>query len=177
MPRKELREPRQIEEWLVAWGNNLSYQKKSGELILIGSAALLWHAYQQDIILGLPENSMDADPITNDECVAELGYSSGIGSEFEADHGWHINLMPELALREFPTDWANHQESKTYGGLTVRVPAVPHLLAPKIRRGEPRDFAHYRWAQSVGLLNGDNPDRLIELQKALATQAHKLNPS
>jgi hypothetical protein len=40
----------------------------------------------------------------------------------------------------------------TYGKLTVVVPAASDLLAPKLRRNEPRDRAHAEWARQVGLV-------------------------
>ena len=78
MPRRELKYPSQVEQWLVAWGRKL---QSPGELILIGSGALLWHAAQKGIETPLPENSMDVDPITQDEEVASLGYEAHIGSK------------------------------------------------------------------------------------------------
>ena len=63
---------------------------------------MLWHAAQRGITEPLPENSMDVDPITDSEEVARLCYEAVIGSEFERRHGWHVNLMPDLVLREFP---------------------------------------------------------------------------
>ncbi len=171
MPRKELKEPRQVEQWLATWGQILHAQNKTGELILIGSAALLWHAHQNNITTGLSENSMDADPITNDECVAELGYAAGIGSEFEAINGWHINLMPQQTLSEFHPEWKSHQSTKQYGTLKVRVPCVVHLLLPKIKRGEPRDMRHYQWVRNVGLLDGVSPETLSLLDEAISRQS------
>src|SRR5438105_13374119 len=79
---------------------------KPAELILIGSGGLLWHAFQRGIIEPLPENSMDVDPITDSDEVARICYEALIGSEFEKAHGWHVNLMPDLVLREFPSDLA-----------------------------------------------------------------------
>jgi hypothetical protein len=46
MPRRELKHPRQIEDWLIDWGRLM---KNPGTMILIGSGALLWHAAQQGI--------------------------------------------------------------------------------------------------------------------------------
>jgi hypothetical protein len=148
MPRRELRYPSQVENWLKAWGESL---KKPGELILIGSGALLWHAAQKEIDTPLPENSMDVDPITQDEEVAALGYEAHIGSSFEQQNGWHVNLMPADALNSFPDNWKNRAMKKRYGLLTVVVPAVADLLAPKLSRGEPRDHAHALWARESGL--------------------------
>jgi len=34
-------------------------------MVLIGSDALLWHAFQRGLSEPLPENSMDVDPITD----------------------------------------------------------------------------------------------------------------
>jgi hypothetical protein len=99
-----------------------------------------------------PENSMDVDPITDSDEIARLCYDALIGSEFERSHGWHVNLMPESVLREFPADWQTHAARKTYGLLEVVVPAPADLIAPKLKRGEPRDHAHAAWAKRVGLL-------------------------
>src|SRR5437899_2953720 len=40
MPRRELRHPKQVEEWLQELGAQMS---QPGEMILIGSGGLLWH--------------------------------------------------------------------------------------------------------------------------------------
>jgi len=106
-------------------------------LTLIGSGALLWHAAQRGIVEPLPENSMDVDPITDSEEIARLCYEALIGSEFEQKHGWHVNLMPELVLREFALDWEQRASKKTYGLLAVLVPAPADILIPKLKRNEP----------------------------------------
>ena len=104
MPRRELRYPRQVEDWLSAWGQKLA---EPGELVLIGSGALLWHAARIGLEQPLPENSMDVDPVTESEEVALLGYEAMIGSEFEREHGWHVNLMPVAVLvpAVIPSKW------------------------------------------------------------------------
>jgi S-formylglutathione hydrolase FrmB len=150
MPRRELKHPAQIEEWLIGWGQKL---KAPGKMILIGSGALLWHAAQRGIETPLPENSMDVDPITHDDEVAELCYEGHIGSPFERENGWHINLMPDGALDGLPLDWENRSTRKSYNLLTVEVPAPEDLLAPKTKRGEPRDLAHHQWAVYNGLIS------------------------
>ncbi|MCF6312432.1 MAG: hypothetical protein L3J39_08265 [Verrucomicrobiales bacterium] len=76
--------PSQIIDWLSAWGETLHHE---GEMILIGSGALLWHAHESGRNDPLPENSMDVDPITSSEEVAMLAYNSIIGSKFEKKHG------------------------------------------------------------------------------------------
>jgi len=83
----------------------------------------------------------------------ETDRASVIGSEFERIHGWHVNLMPDLVLREFPPDWRNRAATKAYGSLTVEVPSPPDLLVPKRKRNEPRDRAHENWTRRVGLLD------------------------
>src|SRR5256885_10483551 len=98
MPRRELKDPRQVEDWLVEMSQQLT---EPGEMILIGSGGLLWHAFQKGITEPLPENSMDVDPITDSDEIARLCYAAVIGSEFEQKHGWHVNLMPGWVLREF----------------------------------------------------------------------------
>jgi hypothetical protein len=148
MPRRELRDPSQVEDWLVDWGARV---RRPCSLILIGSAALLWHACQRGIAEPLPENSMDADPVTDDDEVALLAYEAMIGSEFELTHGWHVNLMPRAVLAELPAEWDSRATEKSYGLLTVRVPSPDDLLAPKLRRGEPRDHAHAEWAYRIGI--------------------------
>jgi hypothetical protein len=149
MPRRELKNPHQVEDWLVELSPQLT---QPARMILIGSGALLWHAFQRDITEPLPENSMDVDPITDSDEVARLCYDALIGSEFEQKHGWHVNLMPELVLREFPSDWVSRAATREYGHLTVVVPAVADLLVPKRKRNEPRDREHATWAERVGLL-------------------------
>lgn len=150
MPRRELRHPHQVEDWLAELGASLS---GPGELILIGSGGLLWHAAQRGIKEPLPENSMDVDPITDSDEVAERCYDAIIGSEFEQRHGWHVNLMPSAALRELPRDWQTRATTKEYHQLHVIVPSSDDLLVPKIKRNEPRDRAHEAWARRVGLLS------------------------
>lgn len=149
MPRRELKHPHQVEDWLVELSRQLT---QPARMILIGSGALLWHAYQRGIAEPLTENSMDVDPITDSDEVARLCYDALIGSEFEQTHGWHVNLMPEQVLREFPSDWEDRSARKQYGHLLVLVPAAADLLVPKQKRNEPRDRAHAAWAERVGLL-------------------------
>ncbi len=148
MPRRELKYPHQVEE-LVEMGRLIT---KPGQMILIGSGGLLWHAAQRGIQEPLPENSMDVDPITDSEEVALLCYQAVIGSDFERIHGWHVNLMPESVLREFPPDWKDRAVEASYGLLRAQVPAPADLLIPKVKRGEARDHAHSAWAKRVGLL-------------------------
>ena len=150
MPRRELRFPSQVEDWLVELGTSLS---NKGNMILIGSGALLWHAAQQGIAEGLPENSMDVDPITDSDEIARLCYEAVIGSEFERVHGWHVNLMPDSVLKEFPPDWNERASQRAYGPLLLKVPSPADLLIPKLKRGEPRDHAQAAWAKRIGLLS------------------------
>ena len=148
MPRRELKYPHQVEDWLVELSPRLT---KPARMILIGSGALLWHAFQRGITEPLSENSMDVDPITDSDEVARLCYDALIGSEFEQQHGWHVNLMPEQVLREFPMDWESRAVRKQYGHLLVLVPAVVDLLVPKRKRNEPRDRAHAAWAERLAM--------------------------
>ena len=124
----------------------------SAEMILIGSGGLLWHAFQRGISTPLSEKSMDVDPISNSEEVVEACYEAIIGSDFERTHGWHVNLMPDLVLRELPPDWRSRASTKQYHHLLVVVPSVADLLVPKRKRNEPRDRSHETWARSVNLL-------------------------
>ena len=148
MPKRELCHPTQVENWLAEWGELV---ENPCSLILIGSAGLLWHAHQRGVSTPLPENSMDVDPITDDEEVAMLAYNAMIGSEFELTHGWHVNLMPGVVLRELPEGWRSRAGEKSYAHLRVIVPAAEDLLAPKLRRGDPRDHAHAEWAYRIGI--------------------------
>jgi len=150
MPRRELKYPRQVDEWLVELADCLS---QPGRLILIGSGGLLWHAFQRGRTEPLPENSMDVDPITDSDEVARLCYEALIGSEFEAKHGWHVNLMPEAVLGEFRADWMQRATTKAYDRLEVVVPSPADLLVPKLKRNEPRDRAHAAWAKSLGMID------------------------
>lgn len=149
MPRKELKYPHQITDWLQEWGRQLF---EPGSMILIGSAGLLWHIARIGRDDPLPENSMDVDPVTESEGVAELAYDALIGSEFERLHGWHVNLMPRMVLDHLPAGWLERSFTSTYGNLTVTVPKPVDLLAPKLLRNEPRDRQHAALAQEVGLL-------------------------
>ena len=149
MPRRELKDPHQVEDWLVELSRQLT---QPAQMILIGSGALLWHAFQRGITEPLPENSMDVDPITDSDEVARLCYEAIIGSEFEQKHGWHVNLMPDFVLREFSSDWKARATSKSYSSLTLLVPSPEDLLTPKRKRNEPRDRAHETWARRVHLV-------------------------
>lgn len=144
MPKKQLSQPQQIEDWLKELSQKLT---KPASLILIGSGALLWHAAQRGLNVALPESSMDVDPISHDEEVVACCYESLIGSEFELKHGWHVNIMPASALAFLPAGWETRSTKKSYGLLTVTVPAPSDLLVPKRLRGEPRDLAHIQWAE------------------------------
>jgi hypothetical protein len=150
MPRRELKSGKQVADWLVGLGASL---KSPGNLTLIGSAALLWHAHNRNITTELPDASMDVDPVTDSDEVAMLCYEALIGSEFERTHGWHVNLMPETVLNELPAGWKQRATQKQIGKLNLFVPAPADLLAPKLKRNEPRDRAHAEWAKRVGLLD------------------------
>ena len=149
MPRRELKNGKQVADWLAELGASL---KGPGNLTLIGSAALLWHAHDRGVTAELPEASMDVDPVTDSDEVAAHCYEALIGSEFERTHGWHVNLMPESVLREMPAGWEQRVSTRLIGKLQLRVPAPADLLAPKLRRNEPRDRAHAEWAKSIGLI-------------------------
>lgn len=150
MPRRELKQPGQVETWVQELSQQLT---QPGRMILIGSGALLWHAAQRGITEPLSENSMDVDPITDSDEIARLCYDALIGSEFERTHGWHVNLMPEAVLKELSADWEVRAAKRNYDLLELVVPAPPDLIAPKLRRGEPRDHAHAAWAKRLGLLD------------------------
>lgn len=149
MPRRELKSGIQVADWLAELGARL---RAPGNMILIGSAALLWHAHDRGITVELPEASMDVDPVTDSDEVAMLCYEALIGSEFERIHGWHVNLMPDSVLRELPVDWPQRATQRQVGKLLLLVPAPADLLSPKLKRNEPRDRAHADWARRVGLL-------------------------
>ena len=151
MPRRELKNGRQVADWLGGLAQSLS---QPGEIILIGSSALLWHAHERGIGAELPEASMDVDPITDSEEIARICYDSVIGSEFEKEHGWHVNLMPETVLNEFQPDWRRRAEVRSLGLLTLIVPDPRDLLVPKLKRNEPRDVKHAEWAKQIGLISG-----------------------
>jgi hypothetical protein len=149
MPRRELKYPHQVEEWLVELSEQAT---QPGELTLIGSGALLWHAAQRGLDEPLSENSMDVDPVTNSDEIARLCYEAIIGSDFERTHGWHVNLMPESVLSEFPVDWRSRAVTRAYGQIQLTVPSPADLLVPKAKRGEPRDHAHAAWAKRLGMV-------------------------
>jgi hypothetical protein len=150
MPRRELRNGQQVHNWIQEVAVRLT---QPGNLILIGSAALLWHAHDRAIVTELPEASMDIDPLTDSDEVARICYDGLIGSDFEREHGFHINLMPDAVLNEFPSGWRERSLSRRIGLLTLTVPQAGDLLAPKLKRGEPRDIKHAEWAKEIGLLD------------------------
>ena len=152
MPRRELRNGKQVTDWIEQLAASLH---EAGTITLIGSAALLWHAHQRGINSQLPEASMDIDPVTDSDEIARFCYDCLIGSEFEKHHGWHVNLMPEIVLRELPTGWQSRAVNQQQGKLTLVVPQPEDLLVPKLRRKEPRDLQHYAWAKSIGLISGE----------------------
>jgi len=149
MPRRELARPQQIVDWLVEWGAAV---QEPASMTLIGSAALLWHAADRGIDAALPENSMDVDPVTDSDALAWMCYDAMIGSEFERTHGWHVNLLPASVLKEFPEGWEARAARRIYGNLSVMIPAPSDILAPKLRRNEPRDRAHAAWAKQLGMV-------------------------
>ncbi len=149
MPQRELSRPRQVISWLESWGGILPSECA---MTLIGSAALLWHVHRIGKDTSLPENSMDVDPVTSDEDLAVLCYDAVIGSEFEKEHGWHVNLMPAIVLEHLPREWEQRSSVAVYGNLTVTVPAVADLFVPKLKRGEPRDLKQFEFAKQLGLI-------------------------
>jgi hypothetical protein len=149
MPRRELKSGKQVADWLAVIGSEL---KADGNMTLIGSAALLWHAQDHGLTAELPEASMDVDPVTDSDEVAMLCYEALIGSEFERTHGWHVNLMPESVLAALPPGWKERATQRQIEKLNLLVPAPADLLAPKLKRNEPRDRAHADWAKRIGLL-------------------------
>jgi len=88
MPRREHKSGKQVADWLAELGASL---KPPGNMPLIGSAALFWHAHNRGITTDLPEASMHVDPDTDSDEVAMHCYEALIGSEFERTHGWHVN--------------------------------------------------------------------------------------
>ena len=149
MPRRELKHGKQVADWLAELGAQL---KAPGNMTLIGSAALLWHAHERGLTAELPESSMDVDPVTDSDEVAMLCYEALIGSEFERTHGWHVNLMPPTVLLGLPSGWEQRATLRQIGALHLTVPAPADLIVPKLKRDEPRDRAHAEWARHIGLL-------------------------
>jgi hypothetical protein len=150
MPRRELKNGKQVADWLATLGSQL---KSPGNMILIGSAALLWQAQDRGLTAELPDASMDVDAVTDSDEVAMFCYEAIIGSEFERARGWHVNLMPESVLRELPSGWKERATQKQIQRLNLLVPTPADLLAPKVKRNEPRDRAHADWAKRIGLLD------------------------
>lgn len=149
MPRRELKSGKQVADWLAELSARL---EAPGNMTLIGSGALLWHAHDRGISAELAEASMDVDPVTDSDEIAVLCYEALIGSEFERAHGWHINLMPQTVLQGLPPGWEQRATVRQIGRLRLTVPSPTDLLAPKLRRNEPRDRAHEQWAERIGLL-------------------------
>ncbi len=149
MPRRELKNGKQVADWLEELAKVL---KQPGNLTLIGSAALLWLAHDRGLNSELPEASMDVDALTDSDEVALHCYDALIGSDFERTHGWHVNLMPDSVTREFPAGWEERATRRQIGALQLIVPAPNDLLTPKLKRNDPRDRLQAQWAQEIGLL-------------------------
>lgn len=150
MPRRELKSGQQVNSWIHEVAQQLT---QPANLTIIGSAALLWHAHARGIATELPEGSMDIDPLTDSDEVARICYDGLIGSDFERTHGFHINLMPDSVLNEFPVGWRARATARNIGLLSLTVPDPADLLAPKLKRGEPRDIKHSEWARNIGLVS------------------------
>jgi len=99
----------------------------------------------------MPRRELSRPQQIVDWLVAWMCYDALIGSEFERTHGWHVNLLPTSVLKEFPEGWEGREARRIYGKITVVVPALGDILAPKLRRNEPRDRAHAEWAKQVGI--------------------------
>jgi hypothetical protein len=149
MPLRNLRHPHQVTHWLQEWGAKL---QAPAEMILIESAALLWHAAASGRDDPLPENSMDVDPLTDSSELAELALDAMIGSDFERTQGWHVNLMPPAVLNQFPDDWRNRCATARYDNLKVIIPCAADIIAAKLKRSEPRDLLHKQYAEALGLM-------------------------
>ena len=121
MPRRELKNGKQVADWLEQMSTQL---KASGNITLIGSAALLWHAHERGLAAELPQSIMDVDPVTDSDEIAMLCYEAIIGSEFERTHGWHVKLMPESVLGELPQGWHARATKKQIGKLNLTVPSL-----------------------------------------------------
>jgi hypothetical protein len=158
-PRRELRSGAQVDAWLR---DAASRAAPGATLTLVGFGALLWHAFRLNPDHPSPHQmSMHIDPVTDDERIAEFGYDCVIGSAFELEHGFHINLMPKSVLRELPVEWEQRAIRETYENLMVIVPSPRDLLVPKVKRGEPRDRMHVQWAEAAGLIDADTAIELL----------------
>ena len=60
-------------------------------------------------------NSMDVGPVTESDALAWMCYDALIGSEFERQRGWHVNLLPRSVLDELPANWRDRDLSAHYG--------------------------------------------------------------
>lgn len=159
-PRRELRHGEQVVAWLKQAAGRV--KTPGAELTLVGFGGLLWHALRRDPHHAPPPQlSMDIDPVTGDEGIAEFGYDCVIGSTFELEHGFHVNLMPRRVLDELPSGWKERATRESYENLEVIVPASSDLLAAKMKRGEPRDRMHVEWAHAVGLIDLRTRDKLL----------------
>ena len=96
MPRRELRNGKQVADWLRELGGCL---KSPGNMTLVGPAALLWPTHDRSLAAELPKARMDVGPVTDCGEVAGYCYEALIGSEFERTHGWHVRPTGNNVLR------------------------------------------------------------------------------
>ena len=61
--------------------------------------------------------------------------------------------MPETVLQELPDGWQERAAHKQIGKLSLVVPLPLDLIAPKLKRNEPRDRVHAEWSKRLGLLD------------------------
>ena len=73
---------------------------------------------------------MDVDPLTDSDEIARHYYEVHIGTPIEEKHGWHVNLMANAVLKEFPDDWETRAVTKQIGLLEAVSPCPVDLLAP-----------------------------------------------
>lgn len=84
MPRRELKNGKQVADWTAELAASLT---STAEMIIIGSGALLWHAFDRGLTAELPEASMELiPPLTAMKlrCIAIMRSLEANSNEFTA---------------------------------------------------------------------------------------------
>jgi len=156
MPRRELKYPHQVEEWLMEMGRQVT---QPGQMILIGSGGLLWHAAQRGIEEPLPETQHGCGPDSPTQMKSRaFAIKRLLGVNSSKLMGWHVKLgCQNRCCASFR--WIGKTARPQALTATARHSAgTADLLIPK-SSGANREIAH----MSLGKARRSAIDELCEL--------------